>query len=187
MKKPKDIEKSIQLKQKKFGTTITYNLKNQYFDYSIKDPSGLRTFKVDYENISTDIQTLEEKTAWLRNIGLIWFIIGLIQTALIIVAHQYTRFPLWLFVGLGCLIAYYFYTIKYSIISAGEINLLIIKDKNHDAIMSQIYSEKKRYLRNTYFKINKNNNKETELNKFGWLKENNIISLDEYQKIISKI
>jgi hypothetical protein len=83
---------------------------------------------------------------------------------------------------------YYRSKAAFTVIKTSEgTNLLILKDKNHDEIVGQIYSSRNEYLKDNYLEINYDNEANSELNKFSWLKEQGIISEKEFVVIREEI
>lgn len=71
---------TIEIKQRAQSTRIEYVFEEDRLRYSWQDSSGSRSFTVGYGEISRDRQTLVERNAWLRNVGLFWIGLGLLLT-----------------------------------------------------------------------------------------------------------
>jgi hypothetical protein len=55
------------------------------------------------------------------------------------------------------------------------------------SFIDELYSQRKKYLRETYLHINKNLSYETQFNNLSFLKKNEAITPDEYQKFLSEL
>jgi hypothetical protein len=163
----------MKIEQKKYGTTVEYDFKDDFLYYKIKDAGGSNSFNIRYEEITNDVTELEEKNQWYRNAGIFWIILGLIGLVL------GGTISIWLILGVIFYGIYYFYQTSYSKIDATSHNLLVIKDKKHDEVMKEIFSQRNSYLKINYGKINEENDKKIELNKFRWLK--NIGAIADYE------
>lgn len=168
----------MQLKQKKFGTQIEFNFKDDRLDYKLKSSSGLTSFNVLYENISNDITESETKNEWYRNVGFAWVLIGLIDT--FILTSDGVHLSFWLVLGLIFYGIYVISAISYSCIDASNCNLLIIKNKKHDEVITKLFQKRNDYLKSKYAKIDVHNRPENELNKFKWLKEIGAITEQDF-------
>lgn len=173
----------MKIEQKKNGTKIEYELEKEFLHYKMNDENGSHSVTVPYEDISNDISEFGEKNQWYKNVGLIWLFIGLVDLMMS------GTLSMWLVLGILFYGFYLFYQTSYSKINATNYNLLIIKNKNHDELMGEIFKHRNDYLRTKYGMIDTKNDKKNELNKYKFLKNLGVISekeYDEFEKTIEK-
>lgn len=171
----------MKIAQKKHGTNIEYDFKDDSLHYKIKDGSGSNSYIIHYEDITNNITEFEERNKWYKDVGSIWVVVGLLGITL------GAQMFFWLVLGIICYGLYYYYFISYSKIDAIYYNLLIIKDKEHNKVMKEIFNHRNAYLKAKYGKINEKNDKQNELDKFKWLKNLGAISekeLADFEKTI---
>ena len=69
---------STMIIQKKKGTETSFDFKESFLHYKIKDTTGTRTLKIHYTNIEIQyIDEFVEQNEWLRNVGILWVCLGL--------------------------------------------------------------------------------------------------------------
>lgn len=173
----------MKIEQKKHGTKIEFDFNDDFLGYKIKDTSGSNSINIRYEDITNNISEFEEKNQWYRNVGLVWFMLGLIGLVI------YKERSIWLYLGVIFFGLYYFFQISYSRIDAISHNLLIIKNDKHDEIMKEIFNYRNNYLKSEYGKIDEKNDKKNELNKFKWLKNLGVIApyeFDNAEKVLTQ-
>ncbi len=168
--------------QKKNWNQITFDFHDDYFLYSMKDSDQERARKIWYLSIeSSTVDTITEKNDWFRNVWILWLIIA---GYIFFVSKD---IDIWFYLWLGMLIFYKIRTTHFSLLRSWEWNILIIKDKNHDFVLASILDARKKLLREKYYSINRDNLPENELNKFEFLRDERVITDDEFKEISEKL
>lgn len=134
-----------------------------------------------YSDIPQKTITRIDQNIWVRNIGVIWTLAGLLG-----LITQWAG-PMWLPLGIGCLILHYVTKTKYTVLSNGQRSIWIIQGKNHDAVLNEIQNRRKDQLKKCYGEINFENDPQIEINKFRWLAEEGVISERDAEVKISLI
>jgi len=136
---------------------------------------------MNYADFPQKSSILIEQNEWLRNIGYLWIFleIVIIAYAIIIDASLYGR-GFWFFMGIICIIWAHFSKVKYSVFRTERGNVHIIQDKQHDYIIEELRKRKKKQLFDWYSEVNPENALETEIGKFKWLLEQDVISKEQY-------
>ena len=178
------LEKRFQ--QKKRDTRIQFKFEPECLAYSIEDRNGANSTKISYQSIEFDFGRFSERNDWLRNVGLIWCVIGVLQAAYAYYANGAIQF-FWLLIGTGCLIAYRFLQTHYTDIRHDHGQIYVIRDDQHDAIVAEITQRRNQALLDIYGEVNAHNDPEAEARKFTWLKEQGVISESDYNKKIRSI
>lgn len=124
--------------QSKFRVKTEFKFTNENIFVKYKDSSVETCDEYEYAEISNKIDNLSIKNPWFLNAGIIWTIIGVIQLFLQI-RSETKLFPLWLIMGLGCLIWYRVSKNNISRLYTWNDTIIILKDKNHDKIIEQIF------------------------------------------------
>lgn len=173
--------------QKKHSNRTSLRFSDDTLDYCIKEASNTTSFSVDYEEIPFQASYYEERNVWFRNAGYFWLLLGAVITIHKISSEQ-SFFPsIWIFVGVGCIIAYYFFTTAYSVFDTSKGRIFIIKDSQHETIVKEIDDRRKACIRQRYGHIDFSNDPEREAQRQLWLFEHNIISQIEYSDAIAKL
>ena len=178
----------MEIKQKKFSTHQTFTFNEDHLNYAFKDKTGSDDFDLNYANFPEKSSVTIEQNEWLRNVGILWCLLGTYSVG----SAAYKGLSLsgtgfWLFVGVLCIIWFALTKIKYSVFKTEAGNVLVMNDKNHDKIISEIVSRKKTQLLKWYGDINFDNDLENEINKFNWLAEQKVITKEEAEKKIAEV
>ncbi|MBO1254994.1 hypothetical protein J3L16_04740 [Alteromonas sp. 5E99-2] len=173
--------------QKKISATHTFTFNEEYLNFAYKEKSGQGDFDINYADIPTKASIQIEQNEWLKNVGLLWIAIGILQVGYAL----YLQAPLsgkgfWIPIGILCLTWAVFTKIKYSVFKTEKGNIFVIHDKKHDDIVAEFKSRKKMQLIKWYGDVNPENDLNTEINKFNWLAEQNVLSRDEADKKIAQ-
>lgn len=173
--------------QKKRSTKHTFTFHDEYFNFAYKEKSGEGDIDFNYADFPNKSSIQIEQNDWLRNVGLLWIAIGILQLGFAL----YSQAPLsgkgfWLLIGILCVSWATFSKIKYSVFRTDKGNLFIIHDKTHDTIIDEIRSRKKAQLLRWYGDINPQNELDAEIQKFKWLAEQNVITKEEAERKIAQ-
>ena len=172
----------MDISQKKFSNKTKFEFEDESLKFTVKDKSGSQSFTVDYGSIPKDSGELEERNLWYRNVGGIWVLLG----AFFIVSRYFEtgefRNSIWLVIGLICLITYWVAKTAYTVIDTEKGRLYIIKNKQHDEIISEIDARRKGQWLSWYGSLNLENNPEREINKFKWLLNEEVITKEEFNE-----
>jgi hypothetical protein len=122
-----------------------------------------------------------------RNAGFLWVVIGLAYGVPAIMSGK-GGMPPWFLLGVLCLVYYRFRQVKFTCIDAadGE-RILVIKNKEHDAILDAILSNRREALKKRFGDVDPANDPENEAGKFEILRKEEIISDAEYEVAMRKI
>ena len=178
----------VVFKQKKFSNKTTFEFGDETLTYTVEDKGGGGDFSFYYSDFPQNSTMKIEKNGWLKNVGLIWVAIGVLQLCIAIgTQSSLSGKGFWLFIGLICLVVYRIAITKYSVFRLENGTVYIIKDKKHDKIIEEIYDRRKKQLLLWYGEINTDNDAENEIAKFRWLQNQNVISKEEADKKIAEI
>jgi len=173
--------------QKKNGNKTEFSLGEKSINYSFNDGNSGRSFEVDYESISFDTSTFQQRNSWFRNVGLLWMILGAMLTVWMSMDKGKIVPSIWLVIGAVCYAIYFVRQTKYTIMESQKGNILIIEDKQHDAIKAAIENKRKEYFRKQYANINMDNDPEREMAKIEWLMEHKLITEKECDELSIKL
>lgn len=177
-----------ELNQRSWSNKTKFQFKDDKLDYTIKYSSGSHSFSINYGSIPLDDKReLEEKNSWFRNVGILWLLIGGFQTFLRFSDSGDIKISMWIILGAICFIAFLFAKTKYTILGTESGNILIIRNKQHDNILTEITQRRKEQLLAWYGEINYTNDPNDEMNKFLWLKNQNLISEEQLEDVKEKL
>ena len=178
----------MEYKQKRFATFAEFTFEDDDLTYRIKDNSGDVEFSIPYANIPWSNRKVFDRNNWLRNIGLIWCVIGLIQIGLAISGSRpLSGSGFWLLIGLGCLGFYRFTWSQYTVLDTEEGSIWIIDNDQHDEILNAIETRRKEKLLAWYQGIEFNDDVENEIQTLEWLVKNKVLTRDEGSERINKL
>ncbi|MDQ3287557.1 MAG: hypothetical protein M3Q42_04725 [Pseudomonadota bacterium] len=173
----------MEIKQKRHSNRIGFVFGDDELRYSLKDSSGSRSFSVAYIDISRDRQTLEERSQWLRNAGLLWLVIGAVLTAAAWFSRQEIVPSIWLIIGAGCYAAYYLRSTRYTIVPSEKGNLLVIDDNAGPRVIEEIETRRAAQLREQYdYRPVVGESAEQQRNRYRWLHREGAITSEELQQ-----
>lgn len=172
--------------QKKNGNKISFVLNRENLSYSLSDKQHNIAFKVEYEQIPMESFTVREMNTWLRNVGLLWLVLGAVFTVIDYMAGE-LRPSIWLFVGAGCYVTFLIRQTEFIYFDTNKGRILIINDAQGQEIHDMIQQRRVTQIRERYGQINWNNDPEQEVRRFRWMEENGVISESEYNEIEAKI
>jgi len=178
----------LNIVQKKLSIKHTFSFHSEQLNFAFKDKSGSADFDIYYADIPFKTSITIERNEWLRNVGFIWILLGVIQVLIALNANRFSfNDAFWLYIGALCLIGFHFTKTAYTVFRADVGNIFIIQDKKHDEIMNEITQRRKQQFLNWYSEINLNNELEKEINKFKWLQSLNIITQEDADNKIAQI
>jgi len=177
----------MEIKQKTQSYRTEYAFEESGLRYAWKDSSGSRSFSVGYGEISNDRQTLMERNAWLRNVGWLWVILGVVVTGLRY-TENYSLVPsIWLLLGIGCLVAYRVRSVEFVIVPSEKGNLLVIKDKDGERILREIESRRTGYFREEYDFFPESEDPEQLRRRFKWLHAEGVLTDEELAARLDRV
>jgi hypothetical protein len=180
-------DKGVLLSQKKNGTQTNFLFRADAVTYTVQDGSGSRTFACDYEDIPFEISEMQERNVWLRNVGVVWLLLGAVISIYEYVAFNRPYISVWLIVGAVCYIIYYFRRTSYTIFDTPKGRIFIIRDKTHDTIKQEIETRRRGVYRKKYAHIDSASDPERETAKLKWLLEHDIITRQECDEMHVKL
>jgi hypothetical protein len=172
----------MEFTQSRFTDKITLRFERVGFSYFMKDNSGTKTVFIKYTDLNmTQRYEIEHRSAYLRNVGILWVVLGI---ALSLPIHQIN---FWLYIGVACLAVYQFMVTKYSVIPSSLGNVLIIKDEQHDAIISELGDRMKKAILFEFGDIDYNRTFEDERKKYKSLLDIGVISETEFNRYLESM
>lgn len=177
----------MEIQQKRHSNRIRYVFGEDELQYSLQDSSGMRSFAVPYTDISRDRQTLVERNAWLRNVGLLWLALGAIYTGLAWFRDGTLEPSMWLLLGAGCYAAYRLRGTPFVIMPSDKGNLLAIDDADGRAIVAEVESRRAAQFRAEYDFMPDGDPPEQLRGRFKWLHKEGALNDDELRERLQRI
>ena len=177
----------VEIRQKRNSNRIRYVFGEDELQYSLQDSTGTRSFSVPYTDISRDRQTLVERNAWLRNVGLLWLALGAIYTGLAWFNEGKLQPSIWLVLGAGCYAAYRLRATPFVILPSDKGNLLAVDDADGKAIVAEIESRRAAAFRAEYDFMPDGDSPEQLRGRFKWLHKEGALSDDELRERLQKV
>ena len=173
--------------QKKGANVIKMDLKEDRILCDVKDETSDGVFSIRYEDITNDRTGLMEAKTHFKSYSIYLLIIAILFIVSNIIFGTHHLGGLFFVASLFTYLIYRFSVVRYTIIEAGERKIYVIRDKEHDEIVEQIYAKRDLYLKTTYGKLNTENDPNDEIEKFIWLKELGVINQDEFDSIHAEL
>lgn len=169
-------------KQKRNSNRTRYALGEDEVQYSLQDGSGSRSFSVEYTDISRDRQTLEERNEWLRNVGLLWILLGVAYTGMSWFNDSVLKLAFWVWVGAFCCTVYWFRRTSFIILPSDKGNLLVIDDATGAQIVQEIETRRATNFRKDYDGLRTHDDPEQQRRRFLWLHKEGALSDEKLQQ-----
>lgn len=177
----------MQVIQKHLSNRATFRFGKAQLVYTIRDASGCRSFAVEYGYIPTEASELEERVPWLRDVGIFLTVLGLLLTGVQLALGQPPAALIWLPIGLLTLLAYRGLRTRYTVIATEMGRIFVIRDGRHNEVMDELSRRRTAQWRQWYAEVDLDNDPDSEMDKFDWLRERNVISETEYQEAMKTI
>jgi hypothetical protein len=185
-----------ELSQRRIGLRIRFEVGEDALQYSMKDYSGERTFEIPYENINLTqpaFLTLTATPLFRRLFGLaLLFLLfaaalGAFMPDLAVLCGLATL-PLSLTIIVGRLTGWtniHFRLFQLQPATPGAINpIRVIDDAKGEQIVDLIKQARKAKFRRLYAEPNLDTDPEREISRLTWLRDNDIITSEEWQAAI---
>ena len=177
----------MEIKQSRHSNRIQYVFGEDELQYSVRDSSGSRSFSVGYADISRDRQTLEERNEWLRNVGLLWLILGAAITMYQWFDEKQLVPSLWLVAGAACYAVYRLRTTRFTIVPSDKGNLLVIAGGEGERILKEIETRRAEHYRREYDFMPAGDSADQHRSRFKWLHKEGALSDDELAQRLAAI
>lgn len=177
----------MEIVQKKNSTKHTVKFYDDHFNFAYEDKTGSGDTDINYADFPQKSSIQIEQNEWLRNVGALWCALGILQIGFAVYSEAWAWGKgFWLILGLACMAWAYISKIKYSVFKAEHGNVFIIQDKNHDTIIGELNSRRKKQLLSWCGDIDPENTIDNEIKKFKWLAEQDVISKEESDRKIAQ-
>ncbi|MGV6819322.1 MAG: hypothetical protein ACWA5T_02360 [Parvularcula sp.] len=178
----------MEFEQKRLAHRTRFEFGERGLSYHVKDQRSATDFKLAYGEIPFNKIFFVEQNNWLRNVGILWLVIGAAELIAYVVDGTGGRVPfLWLLLGAGCLSAYQILKTRFTIFETPHGRLFILEDAQHDEIVGALEDRRDAFFRSAYGEVDFENDPDSEYQKFEWLRENDIISEEEFRAKISQL
>jgi hypothetical protein len=183
--------------QRSLATQLTFAFGKDSLSYTLKDLSGEIQFSPKYETIA-----IHQPYSYLvrdRPLRRVLYRVA-IAVSLIPIALGLTRSPLTVpaIVGSLVIVAVLLFEssrgVRCTMLKmepappgAGKLSIRVMTSKHHDEIISQIKAKWRDRLRLLHLGINRSNPIAQEVAKFKWLRENDVISDQEYDRVMREM
>lgn len=178
----------MEVTQKRLTVKTRFEFGDEELTYSIEHKGSKGSFKVKYAEIPPPASQLLERQEWLRNIGVIWVVLGLFfMFRAYVNGASLSGQGFWPMLGVFCLIAYQATLVRLTVFKTGHGLLCVIQDKRYKQIVGEITSRKNAQLIKLFGEINRENDPEMEVRKFNWLREQGALTEEEAEKKIEQV
>jgi hypothetical protein len=173
--------------QKKRGVKQTFTLRDDHFNFAYEDKSGSGDIDLNYVDFPQKSSVSIEQNEWLRNVGLLWIALGVAQIGWAIFNDlSLSGKGFWLMVGMACVLWAHFSKTRYSVFRTERGNVLVMQNKQHQQIVETLHARRKAQLLDWYGDVNPDNELESEIRKFQWLVEQDVMTQAESEQKIAQ-
>ncbi len=174
--------------QKRMATQTWFTFDERELNHRVRDNSGEQEFSVEYGAIPPSKRAVFNRNNWLRNVGLIWCVIGVIQLGLALTSGGgLTGSGFWLMIGLGCLAFYRLTWSEFTLLDTPEGSIWIIRDKQHEEILKTITEKRKSQLLAWYHGLDFSDAPEREVQTVEWLMKQEVLSKSDGEARIAGV
>lgn len=178
----------MEFAQKRMATQTWFTFGERELKHRVRDNSGEIEFSIEYGAIPAQKRIVFSRNNWLRNIGVIWCVLGVIMIGLDVMGGAAgIGSGFWLFIGLGCLAFYRLTWGEFTVLDTNEGPIWIVRDKQHDAIMSAIADKRKTHLLAWYRSFDFSDDPQREIHTIEWLMKQDALSKVEGESRIADI
>ncbi|MBN3495445.1 hypothetical protein [Vibrio neptunius] len=177
----------MEVVQKKGKIKYTFSFEQDKLNYAYEESTEKGDIDLYYGDLSKKSSEFIEQNEWLRNVGLLWIVIGVFQSVYGSITRESLYIDLmWILIGAACLAWSVISKVTYTIYKTDNARLHIIHDKQHDAIVNELMSRRKAQLLAWYADVNVDNDLTNEINKFKWLAEQEVLTEEESKQKIEE-
>ena len=174
--------------QKRMATNTWLSFEEKELQYRVRDNSGDIEFSVEYGGIPAKSRSVFERNNWLRNVGLIWCALGVINIGLALTGSQpLAGSAFWLMIGTGCLVFYRFTWAEFTVFDTNEGSIWVIRDKQHEDILAAISSRRETTLLAWYRSQDYSNDPMQEIPTVEWLIKQKALTKKDGEARIAEI
>lgn len=177
----------MEIVQKKRSNRHAFTFHEDHFNYAYEDKSGSGDADVAYADLPRKRSIQIERNDWLRNVGLLWIVIGIFQLGSALYAGtSVSGRGFWLLVGVVCVAWAHLSTRRYSVFSTEHGGIFVLQDKQHDRIVEELTRRRHDQLLRWYGEIDPQNDLEAEKRRFRWLVEQGALEPEEAEARIAR-
>lgn len=176
-----DVETSVRkvLAQRRFFSATRYTLGKEDFEYQLRTEGSVRTYRMEYSELSAERESLLDRNPWWRNVGVVLIAFGglLAFTG----ASESVAPPpqIWLCLGALCMAVYRFSAIRFQIIPAERCSVLVIDDASGAEVLRELESRRATQLRARYDFISRSEHPDQQRSRFHWLSKQGVLDANE--------
>lgn len=165
--------------QKRFSNATRFALGKDDFEYELRTEGSVRTYRLEYSELTSERESLVDRNPWWRNVGLIWMVLGALMAVAKFVDTQTVTLPVWLWLGAICYGVYHFRVIRFHIIPAERCSVLIIDNASGQEILRELESRRAAQLRARYDFISRSEHPDQQRSRFHWLGKQGVLDANE--------
>jgi len=178
----------MEFAQKSMATQTWFTFDDRELSHRVRDNSGEIEFSVEYGAIPAAKRVVFNRNNWLRNVGLIWSVLGVIQIGFALAEGDFSvGSGFWLAIGFGCLAFYRITWSEFTVIDTQEGPIWILRDKQHDAILDTIGERRKHQLMSWYDSLDFSHDPLREIQTIEWLVKQDAMSKADGKARIAEI
>jgi len=179
----------MEITQKRYFNRSHFTFEDDRLTYTMGHDGGSRSFGVNYADIPMEHTTLEERTPWFRNAGVVLLIVWLCRllTGIIDPPSPPVLSLHWPLAAACCLLIYRFAVTHFTVLKTEAGELYLICDDRHEEVLNELMTRRKSQLLAWYGEIDYANDPGEEIRKFHWLKMQGVIGDDEFETIRTRI
>ncbi len=165
----------VELTQKRGGKQTRFKFGEDELAYTVIDKTGSSSFQIKYTQLTKTRDFFIERNTWLQNVGLLWIAIGVVFTALNVIAEK-PPLSIWLPIGVGCWLWAHFRTTRYTKIPAENGTLYVIEDAQKERILHELETRRLNQLRRWYDFLSPDEDPARQRSRYQWLHKEGVLT-----------
>lgn len=179
----------MEIIQKKLLTKYVFTFKDEQLHFSSKNKNGKKSIELNYSDFPSETSAIRKKDDRFLGYGFGFFLLGAFQIGYALYSGSNAPMMgwIWLALALPCIIYTHCSKTLYTTFDTDRNTIYIIRDKNHDMIVNELYSRRKKQKLDWYGEIDLKNDLDSEIRKFLAFHNEGIITQEELDKKVAQL
>ncbi|MBY0423253.1 MAG: hypothetical protein K2Q06_13180 [Parvularculaceae bacterium] len=178
----------MEFRQKNRSTRLRFTFDRAELTYHIIDQSGEVELLIDYAELPGTSRRVFKQVKLMRNLGILFCVLSLIMAASAAAgATSWASAATFFIMGMSWFVVYVWNLANYTVLDTVKGSVLIIEDKQLDAIYGEMKSRRKARLLDLHGQVDPTRDPNIEIAKFEWLVKERVLTREEADAVISRL